>query len=62
MASINPFPMTTKTIFDLASVTKICATTISVMKLYDEGKLDLNKPLGEFLAMGERIRIKKALR
>ncbi|HKH63340.1 MAG TPA: glycoside hydrolase family 3 N-terminal domain-containing protein [Flavitalea sp.] len=49
MASVNPAPMTTRTIFDLASVTKICATTISVMKLYDEGKLDLNKPLGEFL-------------
>ena len=49
MASANPSAMTTKTIFDLASVTKICATTVSVMKLYDEGKLDLNKPLGEFL-------------
>lgn len=49
MASANPSPMTTRTIFDLASVTKICATTVSVMKLYDEGKLDLNKPLGEFL-------------
>jgi beta-N-acetylhexosaminidase len=49
MASVNPSPMTTRTIFDLASVTKICATTISVMKLYDEGRLDLDKPLGEFL-------------
>ncbi|HET9278162.1 MAG TPA: serine hydrolase, partial [Flavitalea sp.] len=49
MAFTNPAPMATRTIFDLASVTKICATTISVMKLYDEGKLDLNKPLGEFL-------------
>jgi beta-glucosidase-like glycosyl hydrolase/CubicO group peptidase (beta-lactamase class C family) len=49
MTFTNPAPMTTRTIFDLASVTKICATTISVMKLYDEGKLDLNKPLGDFL-------------
>ena len=49
MASANPAPMTTRTIFDLASVTKICATTISVMKLYDEGKLELDKPLGDFL-------------
>lgn len=49
MASANPAPMTTRTIFDLASVTKICATTISIMKLYDDGRLDLNKPLGEFL-------------
>ncbi len=32
-----------ETIYDLASVTKIMATTVSVMKLYDEGKLDLQK-------------------
>ncbi len=41
--------VTTETIYDLASVTKICATTMSVMKLYDEGKLDLNKTLGDYL-------------
>ena len=49
MAYTNPQPVTTQTIYDLASVTKICATTMAVMKLYDEGRLDLNKPLGEFL-------------
>lgn len=49
MAYSDPTPVSTQTIYDLASVTKICATTLSVMKLYDEGKLDLNKPLGEFL-------------
>jgi len=38
-----------ETIYDLASVTKICATTMSVMKLYDEGKLDLQKTLGDYL-------------
>src|SRR5580698_5104916 len=36
-------------LYDLASVTKICATTVSVMKLYDEGKIDLNKTLGDYL-------------
>src|SRR5690606_4896954 len=36
-------------IFDMASVTKICATTLSVMKLYDEGKLRLDKSLGTYL-------------
>lgn len=37
-------PATTfESIFDLASVTKISATTVSVMKLYEEGKLDLKK-------------------
>ena len=42
-------PVYPETIYDLASVTKVCATTISVMKLYDEGKLDLHKTLGEYL-------------
>jgi CubicO group peptidase (beta-lactamase class C family) len=38
-----------ETIYDLASVTKILATTVSVMKLYDEGKIDLQKTLGDYL-------------
>jgi CubicO group peptidase (beta-lactamase class C family) len=33
----------------MASVTKICATLISVMKLYDQGKINLNKTLGDYL-------------
>jgi len=37
------------TIYDLASVTKIGATTLSIMKLYDEGKIDLKKTLGDYL-------------
>jgi beta-N-acetylhexosaminidase len=41
--------ITKESIYDLASVTKICATTISIMKLYDEGKLDLDKTLGDYL-------------
>jgi beta-glucosidase-like glycosyl hydrolase/CubicO group peptidase (beta-lactamase class C family) len=45
----NPEPVGTNTIYDMASVTKICATTLSVMKLYDEGKLKLNKSLGTYL-------------
>ena len=36
-------------IFDLASVTKVSATTISVMKLYEQGKLNINKTLGDYL-------------
>ncbi|MGE5108795.1 MAG: glycoside hydrolase family 3 N-terminal domain-containing protein [Sphingobacteriales bacterium] len=42
-------PVSLESIFDLASVTKISATTISVMKLYDEGKLELKKTLGYYL-------------
>jgi CubicO group peptidase (beta-lactamase class C family) len=34
----------------VASVTKIAATTIAVMKLYDQGKLDLDAPLGKYVA------------
>lgn len=42
-------PVTLGTIYDLASVTKVSATTVAVMKLYEEGKLDLNKTLGDYL-------------
>jgi beta-N-acetylhexosaminidase len=38
-----------ETIYDLASVTKICATTMAVMKLYEEKRLDLQKTLGDYL-------------
>jgi beta-N-acetylhexosaminidase len=37
------------TVYDLASVTKIGATTLAVMKLYDERKIDLNKKLSDYL-------------
>ncbi len=43
-------PMNTDMVFDLASVTKISATTIGIMKLYEEGKIDLNKTLGDYLS------------
>ncbi|HSC38675.1 MAG TPA: serine hydrolase, partial [Chitinophagaceae bacterium] len=42
-------PVYTGTIYDMASCTKIMATTLSVMKLYDEGKLDIHKTLGDYL-------------
>ncbi|MDP9229181.1 MAG: serine hydrolase [Bacteroidota bacterium] len=42
-------PVTLESIYDVASVTKISATTISVMKLYEQGKLDLRKKLGDYL-------------
>lgn len=38
-----------ESIFDMASVTKICATTISIMKLYDEGKLGLEDEIGKYI-------------
>ncbi|HLF45134.1 MAG TPA: glycoside hydrolase family 3 N-terminal domain-containing protein, partial [Chitinophagaceae bacterium] len=42
-------PVKVDDIFDLASVTKISATTISVMKLYEQGKINLKKRLGDYL-------------
>lgn len=38
------------TVYDIPSITKVAATTIAVMKLYEEGKLDLNAKLGRYLA------------
>jgi CubicO group peptidase (beta-lactamase class C family) len=38
-----------ESVYDMASVTKICATTLSVMKLYDEKKIELDKTLGEYI-------------
>jgi serine-type D-Ala-D-Ala carboxypeptidase len=42
-------PMTRDTIFDLASVTKPLATTLAVMKLVEQGKLDIEQNLGSVL-------------
>jgi CubicO group peptidase (beta-lactamase class C family) len=42
-------PVTSETIYDLASVTKIAATTMLAMKLYETGKLDLDAPLSRYL-------------
>ena len=39
----------TSDIFDLASITKIAASTISVMKLQDEGRLSIFEPMDTYL-------------
>lgn len=36
-------------LYDLASITKVAATTISVMRLYDQGLIDIDKPLSKYL-------------
>jgi len=43
-------PTRSTDIFDLASITKISATTLAVMRLVDQGKLDLDAPVGTYLA------------
>jgi uncharacterized protein YbbC (DUF1343 family)/CubicO group peptidase (beta-lactamase class C family) len=42
-------PMTTDTIFDLASLTKCVATTTAVMQLFQEGRIRLNDPVASYL-------------
>jgi uncharacterized protein YbbC (DUF1343 family)/CubicO group peptidase (beta-lactamase class C family) len=42
-------PMTEDTIFDLASLTKVVATTTSVMQLVEQGRIRLNDPVMQFI-------------
>src|SRR6266536_2032120 len=42
-------PMTEDTIFDLASLTKVVATTTSVMQLVEQGRIRLNDPVSVFV-------------
>ena len=42
-------PMTVDTIFDLASLTKVIATTTSVMQLVEQGKVRLNDPVAKYI-------------
>ena len=41
--------MTLDTIFDLASLSKVVATTPCVMKLFEQGKIKLNDPVARYL-------------
>ncbi|MBL7942799.1 MAG: serine hydrolase, partial [Flavobacteriales bacterium] len=41
--------VTSSTLYDVASITKVVSTTLCVMKLYEEGKLDVNSTLGSYL-------------
>lgn len=56
------------TIYDLASVSKVVATTAMAMLLYDRGQLDLDSPVGEVLpgfvvgAEAPRLRARVTLR
>ena len=42
-------PMTLDTIFDAASLTKVVATTPSVMRLFEQGKLRIDDPVTKYL-------------
>ncbi len=45
----TPVPMRTTTAFDLASVTKVMASTWAMMLLVDRGKVDLDAPVYRYL-------------
>jgi uncharacterized protein YbbC (DUF1343 family)/CubicO group peptidase (beta-lactamase class C family) len=42
-------PMTAETVFDMASLTKVMATTGSVMRLLEQGQIRLNDPVAKFI-------------
>jgi CubicO group peptidase (beta-lactamase class C family) len=42
-------PVKMNTVYDLASITKIVSTTLAMMRLYEQGKISLDKPLGDYL-------------
>lgn len=46
---IDPVPTTLETAFDLASVTKVMATTLALMSLVDLNRLELDEPLHNYL-------------
>ena len=59
-------PVKTSDVYDLASLTKILATTPAVMKLIDEGELDLNDRVSKYIPAFKsgkkaKIRIKNLL-
>ena len=59
-------PVTPSTVYDLASVTKVTATTLAIMKLVDEDKISINDRLSKYLPYlidtdKERITIKQVM-
>ena len=61
-----PVPVTPNTLYDLASLTKVCATTLAIMKLVDDGKLKIDDRLSKYLPYlkdtdKESITIKEAM-
>lgn len=57
---IKPEHMTIEHLFDLASLTKVCATTFGIMLLADSDKLELDDPIYKWLPefkLGEKKKI-----
>ena len=45
-------------LYDIASITKVAATTIAVMKLYEQKKISLDKTVGDYLHLPKDATIK----
>lgn len=55
-------PILPDDIFDLASVTKVSATTQAVMRLYDEKKLNLDSPISRYVSRTRTIADKATIK
>ena len=51
--------VTNTDLYDLASLTKITATTLAAMKLYEEGKLPLKSTLNKYMTIKENKKLEK---
>jgi beta-glucosidase-like glycosyl hydrolase/CubicO group peptidase (beta-lactamase class C family) len=47
--TLRPQPATLQTLYDVASVTKAAATTLAIMKLYDDARFKLTDSIGNYL-------------
>ena len=58
---VSPKAVTVDTPFDLASLTKVVATTTVAMRFYERGLLDLDAPLGRYLPALDSVPSKRAI-
>ena len=50
----DPEPMTVDTVFDLSSLTKVVATTTSIMQLVEAGRISLEDPVTRYIPQFKR--------
>ena len=57
----NVVPVLKNDVYDLASITKILGPLLGIMKLYEEGKIELDKPFSEYWPSWRSKRDKKEI-
>jgi len=45
-------------LYDIASITKVASTTLAIMKLYEQKKINLDKTVGDYLSLPKNATIK----